>query len=100
MAVSRWFACSTARVDVQQVNSARVPHAVSVTSSTYPWVSWFVVQVPRQRLIQVDLLDKLPLGTDDLHVPAEGMTVPHIRCAGQAQDVRSCAELLTRCPGI
>jgi hypothetical protein len=38
-------------------------------------------QVPRQRLIQVDLLDKLPLGTADLQVPAEGMTVPHIRCA-------------------
>lgn len=37
-------------------------------------------QVPRQQLIQVDLLDKLPLGTADLQVPAEGMTVPHIRC--------------------
>jgi hypothetical protein len=40
-------------------------------------------QVPRQRLIQVDLLDKLPLGTADLQVPAEGMTVRHIRCARQ-----------------
>jgi hypothetical protein len=37
-------------------------------------------QVPRQRLIQVDLLDKQPLDTADLQVPADGMTVPHIRC--------------------
>ena len=36
-------------------------------------------QVPRQQLIQVDLLDKLPLNTADLHVPSEGLTVPHIR---------------------
>lgn len=38
-------------------------------------------QVPRQRLIQVDLLDKQPLGTNDLQVPPGGMKVPHIRCA-------------------
>jgi hypothetical protein len=37
--------------------------------------------VPRQQLIQVDLLDKLPLGTPNLEVPAGGMTVPHIRWA-------------------
>jgi hypothetical protein len=36
-------------------------------------------QVPRQQLIQVDLLDKLPMGTADLQVPAGGLTVPHIR---------------------
>lgn len=37
--------------------------------------------MPRQRLIQVDLLDKQPLGTNSLQVPPGGMTVPHIRCA-------------------
>ncbi|WIA32613.1 hypothetical protein OEZ86_003416 [Tetradesmus obliquus] len=35
--------------------------------------------VPRQQLIQVDLLDKLPMGSPDLTVPAGGLTVPHIR---------------------
>jgi hypothetical protein len=37
------------------------------------------LQVPRQQLIQVDLLDKLPMATADLQVPAGGLTVPHIR---------------------
>lgn len=35
--------------------------------------------VPRQRLIQVDLLDRLWLDNADLVAPPGGMTVPHIR---------------------
>ncbi|KAF8071345.1 Eef1akmt4 [Scenedesmus sp. PABB004] len=35
--------------------------------------------VPRQRLIQVELLDAQPLGTAALEAPPGGMTVPHIR---------------------
>ena len=49
------------------------------TSSPVSVLALSTLQVPRQRLIQVDLLDKLPLGVVDLQVPAEGMTVPHIR---------------------
>jgi hypothetical protein len=75
-----------------------------------------VVQVPRQQLIQVDLLDKLPMGTADLQVPAGGLTVPHIRtgrlallagmCSSGSQDTtaglacsmrsRACAAAILR----
>jgi hypothetical protein len=43
----------------------------------------------------VELLDKLPLGTDDLQVPPGGMTVAHIRCvcARARAPVRMCCAL-------
>eukprot|EP00879_Flechtneria_rotunda_P018686 GHRR01019609.1.p1 GENE.GHRR01019609.1~~GHRR01019609.1.p1 ORF type:complete len:296 (+),score=72.59 GHRR01019609.1:508-1395(+) len=52
-------------------------HANSRNSTVM--VLLYALQVPRQQLIQVDLLDKLPLGTSNLSVPAEGLIVPHIR---------------------
>jgi hypothetical protein len=53
-----------------------------------------MLQVPRQQLIQVDLLDKLPMGTADLQVPAGGLTVPHIRTGAHC----FCSELVVLNP--
>jgi hypothetical protein len=52
----------------------------------------FLLQVPRQQLIQVDLLDQLPMGTADLQVPAGGLTVPHIR-TGAHTSMHMCHSL-------
>lgn len=57
------------------------------------------LQVPRQRLIQVDLLDQQPLDTADLQVPPGGMTVPHIRCVATVYTSMRVVLCVVSCEG-